>query len=98
MRWERLPADTAETCDVDEWGWSRTSATRCGKRADWIDRSTCGCGAHDMTIRECDEHHQKREKEDAERKAKFDAEFEVAKEILPGGVVKYSRRRKNETA
>lgn len=108
MTWERLPEDTTETCDVSfvtderlggriQFGYSPAhikDADRCGKKADWISPGRCGCGACDMTIRECDEHYQKRERKDAERKAKFDAEFEIVREVLPGGIVKAQRRRK----
>jgi len=107
MPWERLPADTTETCDTatedqkkefgwDTVGWSGNpdSPNRCGKKATWINRSTCGCGAYDMTLAECDDHYQKRTKEDEERKRKFDAEFEIVEERV-GGLVKFTKRRRN---
>ena len=109
LPWERLPDNTTETCDtihttaeqkkqygLDTFGWNRnpTTPNRCGKKASWIDRSTCGCGACDMTISECDEHYQKRTKEAEERNKKFDAKFEVVEKKLPGGMVQYTKRRR----
>ena len=107
MNFEKLPSDTSETCDVSfvkhsdgsrvRCGYStRKDADRCGKKADWIYRGRCGCGACDMTSRECDEHYQERTREDAERKAKFDAEFEIVREVLPGGIVRHTKRRRSD--
>lgn len=109
--WERLSADTKETCDTfnlvepmgpfvagEHFGWNRTPDTpgRCGKKADWIHRSRCGCGACDMTRHECDAHYQKRTKENAERKRRFDAEFEIVETKLPCGFSTYERRKRSQ--
>ena len=58
MAWERLPADTTDTCDKTAYGWSQNAnePARCGKSATFIDRQTCGCGQCDMTHRECSDH------------------------------------------
>lgn len=53
--WERLPEDTNEVCWRTDWGWSKKDP-HCGKKAVWIKRGTCGCGACDMTIQHCEEH------------------------------------------
>lgn len=53
--WERLPEDTKETCNRSEDGW-RDGAGRCGEKAAWIKRDTCGCGAVHMVLRHCDAH------------------------------------------
>lgn len=108
--WERLSADTKETCDTvvlvepmgsfavgDTFGWNRKpdAQGRCGKKADWLYKSCCGCGTHDMTRRECDEHYQERTQENAERERRFDAEFEIVETKLPGGFSKYERRKRS---
>lgn len=107
--WERLPADAKETCDTvvltepmepfaagDTFGWNGNpgASGRCGKKADWIYRSRCGCGTHDMTRRECDEHYQKRTQKSAERKRRFDAEFKIVETKLPGGISKFEKRKR----
>lgn len=60
--WETLPADTRETCDKTPWGWSRRADAedRCGKPAIVINKSTCNCGACDMSHRHCIEHDEER--------------------------------------
>lgn len=82
--WKRLSADTKETCDTvtlveplgpfaigETFGWNPNPGAkgRCGKKAEWIHRSRCGCGECDMSARECDEHYQKRTKEKDEQKS-----------------------------
>ena len=69
MTWKPLPVDTTETCDCfPSWrdpnrigGWSRDKSAkdRCGKPARFIHEMTCGCGACDMTHRECEACHLK---------------------------------------
>lgn len=73
---EWKPAQPGMTCDRDALGWSETSPTRCGKPAVAFLDERCNCGACDMTIRHCQEHHDKwigeeQQKNEAARKALF---------------------------
>lgn len=62
-RWERAPdGDTCDAAEDRSLGrpmryCARTGPDRCGAPATLILRSRCGCGACDMTVRLCDEHH-----------------------------------------
>jgi len=90
--WERLPEDTKETCNRDKTGWSDSRADRCGKKAEWIKRDTCGCGAVHMVIRHCGAH---QDTYLAEQKRTEDWAKENVEEIngLPPGIVGYRRKR-----
>jgi len=90
--WERLSEDTEETCNKDKWGWSDTDTGRCGKKAEWIKRDTCGCGAVNMVIRHCGPH---QEAYLAEKKRIEEWGKKNVEEIkgLPPGIVGYRRKR-----
>lgn len=106
--WERLPEDTAETCDWatdrdgrwglgigHHWGWQRPGPgnnDRCGSKAAFIQRETCGCGACDMTKRHC-ENHQREWLEEKRRRAEAAAQTRVERiEELPPGIVGFRRK------
>lgn len=92
--WERLPEDTTETCNKSKWGWSDSPKNDpCGKKAVWIKRDTCGCGAVHMILRHCQEHQDAylAEKKRVEEWGKRN----VVHEVLPGGIVR-ARRRKDQ--
>ncbi len=92
--WERLPEDTTETCNRDSTGWSDApdAEGRCGKKAIWIKRDTCGCGAVHMVIRHCQEHQDAYLAEKKQLDAWGKKYLEEIKG-LPPGVVGYRRKR-----
>jgi hypothetical protein len=89
--WERLPEDTEETCNRSKHGWGDTDAERCAKKAVWIKRDTCGCGAVHMVLRHCDAHQVEHL---AERKRSEEwAKRNLVTETLRNGIFMMRRRR-----
>lgn len=56
---QNLGPRTTKTCDHTDYGHStnKGDVARCGKKATWHSKGTCGCGACDMSYSLCDQHY-----------------------------------------